>query len=313
MAGKILIAGGSGFIGSTIASALWKAERDVAVLSRHPNDARARLAGIEIDYVRGDVREPKSLSKALKGIETIISCVQFPNHPVENPRKGYTYEKIDGEGTRNLVEAAREAGGVKRFIYLSGAGVRQGRPRLAHEPWFRAKLMAEHAVIESGVAYTIFRPSWVYGRDDRSLNRFVDFARTMPFVPVIGDGDNRVQPLFIMDLVRYVIAAIDSPRARNRIYELGGPETLSMNEIVRTILKTLGKDKRIVHHPKWFMKLASLPMQALKAPPLSPQAIEFITMEELVDNREALADLELPLTRLADALATYLTPVPGGP
>ncbi len=308
MSGKILVAGGSGFIGSTIVTKLWRAEKPVVVMTRRTLEARQRLRDIEVDYIKGDIRDPKTLPKALKNIETVICCVQFPNHPVENPLKGYTYKKFDGEGTRNLVAAAREAGTVKRFIYLSGAGVREKRPNLAHEPWFRAKLMAERAIVESGIAYTIFRPSWVYGRDDRSLNKFISFAQSLPFVPVIGDGGNRVQPLFIMDLAKLVTAAIDNPKAENQTYDVGGPQILTMDEIVRTILEVLGKQKRIVHQPKWLMKLASLPMKVLTAPPLSPQAIDFITMEELVDNTKVLKDFELNLTPLKKALATYLNP-----
>ena len=307
MSGKILVAGGSGFIGSTIVTELWKAEKPVTVMSRHTPQARQRLRGIEVDYIKGDIRDPKTLPKALRGVETVICCVQFPNHPVENPLKGYTYKKFDGEGTRNLVAAAKEAG-VKRFIYLSGAGVREGRPNLAHEPWFRAKITAERAIVDSGIPYTIFRPSWVYGREDRSLNKFISFARSLPFVPVIGNGRNRVQPLFIIDLARVVTSALENPKAINRVYELGGPQILTMNEIVATILEVLEKRKRIVHQPKWLMKLASLPMKILPAPPLSPQAIDFITMEELVDNSRVLEDFDVKLTPLKKALATYLNP-----
>src|SRR5262249_45136381 len=136
----------------------------------------------------------------------------------------------------------------------------------------------------SGIPYTIFRPSWVYGREDRSLNRFVKFARTLPFVPVIGDGKNRVQPLFILDLAKIVSMALENPKAINQVYEIGGPQTLTMNEIVATMLRAMGKHRPIVHHPAWFMKLAAGPLTLLPRPPLSPDAVDFITMEELVDN-----------------------------
>lgn len=300
--GKTLVAGGSGFIGSNIVSALWRAERPVAALSRDPGKTRAKLKGLDIDYAKGDVRKPKSLVKALKGVSTLVSCVQFPNHPVENPAKGYTYEIFDAQGTRNLVQAAKEAGEVQHIIYISGAGVREGRT----EPWFRAKLAAEEAVIKSGIPYTIFRPSWVYGREDRSLNRFVAMAQLLPAVPIIGAGSNRVQPLFIMDLVLCVTQSIDLDRARNQIYDIGGPETLTMDQIVQTILKVIGKRKRIVHQPLWLMKLASKPLAVLPEPPLSPQAIDFITMEELVDNTKLIEDFKTRLTPLAQALRTYL-------
>jgi NADH dehydrogenase len=167
--------------------------------------------------------------------------------------------------------------------------------------------MAEHAIIESGIPYTIFRPSWVYGREDKSLNRFVRFAQTLPFVPVIGDGKNRVQPLFIMDLVRMIARSLELPKTMNQIYEIGGPEILTMDEVVRTILTVLEKHKPIVHHPVWFMKMAAAPMRVLRAPPLSPGMVDFVTMEELVDNTRALEDFQAHLTPLGEALATYLS------
>lgn len=302
MARLILVAGGSGFIGSHIVNQLWKKGHAVRVLTRNPAEARKRLHDIEVEYVKGDVREPASLAKAMEGVSTVVSSVQFPNHPVESPAKGYTYEKFDAEGTEHLVNAAKAAGSVTQFIYLSGAGVRSDR----HEPWFRAKFRAETAVINSDISYTIFRPSWVYGREDRSLNRFVSFARRLPAVPLIGDGKNRVQPLFILDLTEAVVKAIANPVAQRMVFDIGGPQTLTMNEVAETILDVLGKRKPLVHQPLWLMKAIASPLSLLPKPPLSPAAIDFITMDEVIDNTDVVNALKLDLTRLADGLATYV-------
>lgn len=302
MSRKILVAGGTGFIGSNIVGLLWKNGHKVRVLTRNPAEAKKRLRGIDIEYVKGDVREPASLSKAIDDSDVIINCVQFPNHPVENPVKGFTYEKFDAEGTENLVAAAKASGRVSQFIYLSGAGVRSERT----EPWFKAKFRAETAIINSDIAYTVFRPSWVYGRDDHSLNRFVAFARYLPLVPVIGDGKNRVQPLFIMDLAEAVVRSIENPRALRAVFDIGGPVTMTMDEVVETILDVLKKRKPIVHHPKWLMKAVSAPLALLPRAPLSPEAIDFITMDERVDNSDVVAALKLELTSLADGLSTYI-------
>lgn len=299
---KILVAGGTGFVGSNIVSQLWKSGHKLRVLTRNPAGAKKRLRGMEIEYVRGDVREPASLAKAIDGSEIIVNCVQFPNHPIENHAKGHTYEKFDAEGTENLIEAAKADGRVAHFIYLSGAGVRSERV----EPWFKAKFRAETAVINSDIPYTIFRPSWVYGRDDRSLNRFVSFARFLPFVPIIGAGTNRVQPLFILDLVEAVTRSIDNPKAQRAVFDIGGPVTMTMDEVVETILDVLKKRKPIVHHPIWLMKTLASPLSLLPKAPLSPEAVDFITMEERVDNSDVVHVLKLELTKLADGLSTYI-------
>jgi len=300
----VLVAGGTGFIGSHIVRRLAADGHRVIAMSRSPDRARDRLPeGVELR--RGDTTDASTLGPALAGVEVVVATVQFPNHPVENPRRGYTYVKVDGEGTVRLVDAARRAG-VRRFIYLSGAGTREGQTK----PWFIAKLMAEKAVRESGIPYTVFRPSWVYGPEDRSLNKFATFARVLPFVPVIGSGRTRVQPLHVDDLAAAVAASIANPMAANQTYEIGGPEELTMDEIIRTMLRVMGRRKPLLHAPAGLMKAATWPLQFLPAPPLSPGAVDFVLMEEPVDNTAALRDLEINLTPLAEGLS-YLRQGPG--
>ncbi|MFZ5814880.1 MAG: complex I NDUFA9 subunit family protein [Bacillota bacterium] len=293
----VLVAGGAGFIGSYIVRNLLRQGHKVVVISRRPESARGKVpAGAELR--QGDVTDAASLDRALTGVDVVINAVQFPNHPVENPRKGYTYMKVDGEGTTRLVEAARKHG-VKRFIYLSGAGVREDKT----EPWFVAKLLAEKAIQASGIPYTIFRPSWIYGPEDRSLNKFVAFARYLPFIPVIGSGQERIQPVFVGDVAHVVAASVDMPQTANRIYEVGGPQELTMDEIIRTMLRVMGKRRPLIHHPVWFIKLATIPMQLLPNPILSPSAVDFVLQEEKVDTTALVRDFQIRLTPLEEGLS----------
>ncbi|HYG56775.1 MAG TPA: complex I NDUFA9 subunit family protein [Symbiobacteriaceae bacterium] len=289
----VLVTGGTGFIGSHIVRALQRHGYDVAVMSR--NAARVP-AGVEAR--RGDVSDPASLQQAMAGVDAVVCAVQFPNHPVENPRRGHTYMAVDGEGTERQVAAARAAG-VQRIIYLSGAGTREGQTA----PWFQAKLRAEKAVRESGIAYTIFRPSWVYGPEDRSLNKFVTFARFLPFIPVIGSGRTQVQPVFVADLAEAVARSLSNSAATGTTYEIGGPENLTMDQIIQTMLQALGKSRPLIHHPAWLMKWLTLPLTLLPSPPLSPAAVDFVLMEEPVDNAPLLRDFSLRLTPLAEGLS----------
>lgn len=297
----VLVTGGSGFIGSHIVRNLVVKGHKVAVLSRSPERAKkSTQPGVEVR--RGDIDDIGALKQAMAGIEVVINTVQFPNHPVEKPSKGHTYMAVDGEGTVRQVEAAKAAG-VKRFIYLSGAGTREGQTA----PWFKAKLMAERAVRASGLDYTIFRPSWVYGPEDRSLNKFATFARFLPFIPVIGSGKTRVQPIHVADLAEVVATSVDMSKAVNQAYELGGPQELSMDEIIRTMLRVMDKSRPLVHHSAWFMKLVTVPMAILPAPPLSPNAVDFVLMEEPVNNEALLRDFPIKLTPLEQGLS-YLRP-----
>ena len=295
----VLVAGGTGFIGSRVVDALLaKGEHQVRVMTRDPARSRPKPG---VEYVRGDVTEPATLDGATRGVDAIVHAVQFPNHPVENPRKGWTYERIDGAGTEAMAAAAAK-NGVKRFVYLGGAGSRPGRT----EPWFRAKERAERAVTSSGMEYVILRPSWIYGPDDRSMNKFVAFVKYLPIVPVIGTGQERVQAAHVEDVAQVAAAAVDEPAATNRIFELGSTPPISMDEILRTIMRILGKRKPLLHQPAWFVKIPAAVIQYLPNAPLSPGAIDFITMDERVNPTEAEQVFGIKFRSLEDGLRGYL-------
>src|ERR1051326_5109210 len=196
---NVFVTGGTGFIGSHVVRALLKRGHKVAVLARDRARAQHLYRWDKVEVCEGDITDMDSMKRAMAGRECVINCVQFPNHPVENPSKGWTYMEVDGKGTARRVEAARSVG-VGKFVYLSGAGTREGKT----QPWFQAKLMAERAIRQSGMDWTIFRPSWVYGPEDRSLNKFVTFAKYLPFIPVIGDGKSKVEPVHVDDLAALV-------------------------------------------------------------------------------------------------------------
>jgi uncharacterized protein YbjT (DUF2867 family) len=298
----ILVAGGTGFVGGGIVHELARRGKTVAVLTRNAAKAANRFPDIEVEYREGDVRDPASLTAAVQGAEVVIGCVQFPNSPIENPRRGHTFEETDAAGTERLVEAAKAAG-VQRYIYVSGAGAAAD----AKYHWFRAKWRAETAVRDSGITYVIFRPSWVYGPEDRSLNRFLTMSRFLPFVPIIGVGSRqRLQPLFIDDLGRAVAEAVDNRAADNRVFEIGGPEVLTMEEIIRTGLEVLDRRRFLLPVPKALMKAQATLLRFLPGPPLTPDAVDFITMDGLADSSELVETLGLQLTPLREGLATYL-------
>lgn len=294
---KVVVAGGTGLLGKEVTRVLLDAGHAVSVLSRSrsskgPMDSRAT-------WVEGDVTNPSTLVPALTGADVVVDVVQFPNSPIENPKKGYTFERVDLGGTKNLVDASRSAG-VAHFVDVSGAGASANSP--FH--WRRFKWQEEQHLIASGVPYTILRPSWIYGPDDVSLNRFLGFARFLPFIPVLG-GCSKISPLFIGDLAAHVAAAVaDGPKGGP--FDLGGPQVLTMNEIVRASLKAAGKKRFLLPQPTPLMKLVASVLQHVPGRPLTPDAIDFITMDGPVDNTAVQAAFGLRLTPLAEGLATYL-------
>jgi NADH dehydrogenase len=272
----------------------------VVVLSRKeaPANSSSRL-----EFRTADVTCPETLAAALAGVDALVISLAFRNSPVEAPRRGRTFEKVDAAGTEALAAAARRAG-VQRLVYMSGAGAAPD----ARRHWFRAKWRAEEAVRNSGIVFTIFRPSWIYGPGDRSLNRFLGFARWLPFIPQIGNGRQMLVPILVSDVGALVADALETPAAENVTFEVGGPETLTMDEIVRAALRASGRRRPILHAPAALMKLATRPLTLLPAPPMTPDAIDFVVASAPVDTDLLRQRLPRRLTPLAEGLATYLSP-----
>jgi NADH dehydrogenase len=277
---RIVVAGGTGFIGREVVKLLLARDGDeVVVTTRDPAQGRSWPGPVqEVQAFAGD---RLTLAKAFTRADVVVNCIQFPNHPVEDPSKGRTYMEVDGRGTTVAVEAAKRVG-VRRFVYLSGAGAGAGRP----EPWFRAKEMAERAIRESGLEHGVLRPSWIYGPGDHSMNRFVAFARKLPVIPVIGNGKTPVYPIHVEDIARQVVELVHRPDATDKVLESGG-ERKTMDEVILAIQAALGKRRPLVHHPVKLMKLLVLPMALLPTPMLSPGAVDFITQEVEIDPRPA--------------------------
>lgn len=272
----ILVAGGTGFTGRAVVAALRERGHRVRVLSRGSANPWRDDAGVEV--VRGDVREPATLASAFAGVDCAVGCVQFPGHPVEVPSEGLTYDEYDRKGTVNLVAAAVQAG-VRRFVYVSGAGVGEGRS----EPWFVAKGKAEDAVRASGLDWAIVRPSWAYGPGDRALNKFAAIARYSPVVPLLSMGHNTVQPVHVDDVAQVVARCVDKPETTGQIIGVGGPQTLTMRQIVGTMLAVMGKKRIILPTPELLVKIGAAVLYRLPGRILSPRGVDFANAESPVD------------------------------
>jgi uncharacterized protein YbjT (DUF2867 family) len=299
----ILVSGGTGMVGSAVVRELRSRGEQVAVLGRNAEKI-SETFGPEVTAREGDVTKPETLAAAYEGVHVVVNAVQFPNSPIENPRKGWTFEEVDLKGTRNQVDAAKAAS-VRRFVYVSGVGA----SREAERHWFRYKWEAEDYVRQSGIAeWAIVRPTWVFGPDDVSLNRFLGFAKFLPFVPMFGDGKQQMQPVFIDDVGRVIADAALRPEAANQVFELGGPEVMSMNDVVKTALEVQGKRRFLLHQPVFVGKTAGSVAQFVPRAPLSPDAIDFITEPAVGDNTRVREVLQPQLTPLRQGLETYLPP-----
>ncbi|HUY26401.1 MAG TPA: SDR family NAD(P)-dependent oxidoreductase [Candidatus Binataceae bacterium] len=287
----VAIAGGSGFIGRAIVRRLAATSAiKLRVLSRNPENARAQLWDSHAEFVQTDITRPDSVRAALEGAAAIVDAIQFDGYPVENPRRGLTFERIDLGGVLALIAAAKQTG-VAQFIYLSGAAADETS---AH-PGFRAKGKAERAIRESGLAYTIFRPSLVYGPEDSVLNNFVKLLKLAPVFAVPGTGRQKVQPVLVDDLAACVALAI-SGRGKNATYEVGGPDLMTFDEMMRTIMEASGHRRPIVHIPEGLMRGIGAIAERLPKPMLSRDAVTFVTADNACDVAPLVAEFGLELT-----------------
>jgi len=302
----VAIAGGSGFIGGAIARRLAAiATIRPRVLSRDPEQARRRLAPLDADFVRAEVTDPSSLKAALAGAQAIVSAVQFDGYPVEDPSRGLTFERVDYGGTVAMLEAAK-ACSVERFVYISGVAADEH----SSHPAFRAKGRSERAIRESGLSYTIFRPSLVFGPGDSTVNLFVKTLRFAPVFAVPGTGRQRLQPIFVEDLAAGVALALtDNERARDQTFEVGGPEPMTFDDLIRLVMDVTGRHRPIVHIPEGMMRAAGFLAEKLPRPKFSRDAVTFVTADHVCDIAPLVEKLGIQLTPVRQAMS-YLAPKP---
>ena len=287
----VALAGGSGFIGRAIARRLAAGGGvKVRVITRNPEKARARLDLPAIEFVSADIRQPASLKDVLKGANTIVDAIQFDGYPVENLRRGLTFERIDYGGAVALIDAAKQAG-VHQFIYISGAASDEN----STHPGFRAKGRAERAIRESGLTYTIFRPSLVYGPEDKVVNGLASAIRFAPIFGVPGTGRQKVQPVLVDDLAACVALAV-SGRGRNQIYEIGGPDLMTFDQMMHAIMDASRRRRLLFHIPENVMRAVGGLLEKLPKPLLSRDAVTFVTADNACDNQLLLKEFGITLT-----------------
>ena len=299
----VAVAGGSGFIGRAIVRRLAgiPATR-VRLLTRDAERARHKFeAPANVEFVSADVTNRDSLKPALAGASAVVSAVQFDGYPIENPRRGLTFERVDYGGTVALLDAAKNVG-VSHFIYISGAAADEN----SSQSGFRAKGRAERAIRESGLSYTIFRPSLVYGAGDRVMNMLVNALSISPVMPVPGTGQQKVQPVLVDDVAACVALALGG-RGRNGAFDVGGPARMTFDDLIRLVMEITGRHRLIIHVPEAIMRLAGAAAEMLPVALFSRDAASFLLADNAGDIKPLVGEFGIKLTPAREGLA-YLAP-----
>jgi uncharacterized protein YbjT (DUF2867 family) len=266
---RIFVTGATGFVGHAVVRALLAQGFLVRCLVRPGSEAS--LKGFEsIDRVPGDVLDPRRLPPSVEGCAAIIHLVGIIR---EQRAGGVTFDRLHPQATANMLGVAREVG-VKRYIQMSAAGTRSGAASRYHQ----TKWEAEEVVRASALDWTIFRPSLIFGPEDEFVSVLARMIRRLPAVPVLGDGQYRLQPIPVEQVGEAFARALRLPVTVHQTYEVGGPEPYRFDDLLDLIGKALGRRHvRKVHVPLGLVRAAT---RALGWLPFFPLTMDQITMLE---------------------------------
>lgn len=297
----VTVFGGSGFLGRYIVKRLAEAGAQVRVAIRRPEEGLfLKPAGDvgQIDVVQANLRHPGSVAAAIAGAEAAVNLVG-----ILYPSGAQTFEAVHVEGARTVARAAAEAG-LRHLVHVSAIGADPESPA----QYARTKAAGEAAVRAAFPAATILRPSVVFGPEDDFLNRFATLARISPVLPLIGGGHTRFQPVYVGDVAAAVLAALNRADAVGRIYELGGPRTYSLRELLGFVLSAIGRQRLLAPIPFWVASLEAAFLERLPAPLLTRDQVRLLRRDNVVGpGVPGLRELGVQPTPLEAVAETYLS------
>lgn len=288
----ILVTGGTGFIGKYLVRMLVESGYSVRVLIRPSQKSPDVPFGVPVEAAVTSLGDARGLRAAMVGVETIYHLAG-----VEQRGAYGNLMTVDIMGTRAVVQAAVDAK-VDRLFFLSHLGV----DRASAYPVLKAKAIAEDDIRKSGIDYTIIRSSIVYGQYDSFTTGLATLLSSIPFViPIPGDGKALLQPLWVEDLVTALVWALDSKTTRNETYELGGPEFLSLSQIITLTMETIGVKRRILSIQPPFLRGLTVTLESV-SPDLP---ISVFWLDYLAANRTCALDNLPRIFNLAPARMSH--------
>ena len=282
----VTVFGGSGFLGRNVVRALAKRDYRVRVAVRRPELA-GHLQPLgrvgQIHAVQANVRYPASVEAAMRGSSVAINLIG-----ILTEGGAQSFDAVQAKGAETIARAAGAAGA--RMVHVSAIGADENSP----SAYGRTKAAGEKAVLSAVPSATILRPSLLFGAEDQFTNRFAALARISPFLPLIGGGVTRMQPAYVGDVATAVADAVDGKTRPGATYELGGPEVLTMREIMEIILEITDRNRMLVSLPWGLAKFQAMFLQfAPGALKLTPDQVMMLQSDNVVSDAAKAAGLTL--------------------
>ncbi len=295
----ILVTGGTGFVGGKIVRLLVEKGQRVRCLVRETSP-REVLKGLDVEFCTGDILVPNTLEEAFKDIDTVIHLVGIIKETGDA-----TFERVHAEGTKNVLEAAKNSQ-IKKYVHMSALGTRPDGVSRYH----KTKWQAEEAVRNSGLRYVILRPPIICGADDEFVNMFAKMIKQTfitRIIPVIGKGESRMQPIYVGDVAHCFAEAAINDDISNRTYEIGGPDAITFNEILDTIMEVLQRRRIKLHLPViMFKPIAFLMEKTMSNPPLNRDQLIMLSEDNVCDIGDMKRDFNIKPMQFEDAIRAYL-------
>ena len=284
---KVFVTGSTGFVGNHVLNELLDKGHQVRALVRPGSEYKLKRPD-EMESTSGTVEEPADLIQGMEGCDAIIHLVGIIR---AFPSRGITFEKLHTEAAANVVAAAKETG-VSRLLHMSALGAREDGPT----PYLSTKYAAEELVRESGLDFTIIRPSLIFGRGGEAIKMFSDMVAKI-VVPIIGDGKYRFQPVSASTVAQGFEKALGLEDAHRKTLDVGGPDNVTFDEIMDTLARVKGKTIVKIHLPVFPLRMVSSALQHAPGYPLTTDQITMLLEGSTCD--------EKPFYELLD-----LTPIP---
>ena len=282
----VTVFGGSGFLGRHVIRALAKREYRIRVGVRRPELA-GHLQPLgrvgQIHAVQANLRYPVSVQAASRGASVVVNLVG-----ILAEGGAQTFNAVQAKGADTVARAAAEIGA--RVVHVSAIGADAN----SNSGYARAKAAGEAAVLAAAPLATIIRPSVVFGPEDQFTNRFAGLARISPMLPLIGGGLTKMQPVYVGDVATAVANAVDGKTRPGATYELGGPEIMTMREIIDLILNITRRNRMLMSLPFPLAKIQSYFLQFAPGDlKLTPNQVELLRSDNVVSDTAKAAGLTL--------------------
>ncbi len=278
----IFVTGGTGFVGTNIIQSLLDNGYDVKVLSK--GDLNGNFPQ-NVDVIKGDILEPDSWKNSVDGCDIFINLIGIIR---EVKSKNITFEKLHIEASKNVISLCK-AYGIKRLLHMSAAGATyNGVSR-----YLTTKFEAEELVMASNINYTIFRPSMIFGSEDKNINFFASIIKSIGVFPIFGKGDYLLQPVYVKNVAEVFVKSINNPACYNKTFCVGGEDIFEYKNLIKIISKSINENPILPHIPVSIARILTSIMGRFQFYPLTRDQLEMLLIGNTCENSDVFNILNI--------------------